>query len=97
VEHLDDAAPYLFFEIRGHGGTEQPEPRGSAETIAQTVQAYFARHFAAKRVLLYASKNAYTHELKRLSETYGVPLYVTEARCTSALKRLARQGGNYRT
>jgi anti-sigma regulatory factor (Ser/Thr protein kinase) len=90
LEHLTSSLPHLFFEIRGHGGTEVGEPRTSAETIAQTLEKHFAEHFGAKRVLLYASNNAYTHTLKRLSATYDVPLYVTEEKCRSALRRLNR-------
>jgi anti-sigma regulatory factor (Ser/Thr protein kinase) len=94
--HLTGSSPHLFFEIRSHGSTETGEPRTSDETIAQTLEAHFAEHFADKRVLLYASNDAYTHTLERLSDAYGVPLCVTEEQCTSTLKRLDRNGEYHR-
>jgi hypothetical protein len=78
----------IFFEIREHGPTETSEPRNSEATITQTLESYCAQHFAAKKVLLYASKGAYTHGLKSLSKKYGIPLYVSEKECAAALRKI---------
>jgi hypothetical protein len=79
---------YLFFEIRGHGPTEPERP--SAETIAETLETYFASHFAAKKVLLYASKGEYHKTLKTLADKYALPLYLSEKSCLAGLKMINR-------
>jgi type III secretory pathway component EscS len=89
LEHMRvKDTPYLFFEIRGHGFTETGQPRLSSVTISQTVESFFAPHFASKKVVLYRSKGAYHSSLQDLSQRHGLPLYASDSECAAALKKI---------
>jgi anti-sigma regulatory factor (Ser/Thr protein kinase)/pimeloyl-ACP methyl ester carboxylesterase len=80
--------PYLFLEIRGHGSTETGDPRTSADTVLTAAVTGFRSHFQERKVILYASENAYTGELQRISEEYAIPLISSEKKCRALLSSI---------
>jgi anti-sigma regulatory factor (Ser/Thr protein kinase) len=81
--------PFLFYEIRGSGPTEAG--RTSAEIITETLETYLTEYFTRKRVLIYASQDAYTGRLKTLTAKYGLDLYISGKACRQKLEALDKE------